>query len=45
MLEAAANGLGSVAVGAFYENEVSGALKLPKGWAPYLIVPVGVPAK
>jgi hypothetical protein len=24
---------------------VSGALKLPKGWAPYLIVPVGLPAK
>jgi SagB-type dehydrogenase family enzyme len=44
MLEAAACGLGSVAIGAFDEREVSRALKLPKGWDPYLIVPVGVPA-
>jgi SagB-type dehydrogenase family enzyme len=34
MLEAAALGWGSVAV-----------LKLPKGWEPYLIVPVGMPAR
>jgi SagB-type dehydrogenase family enzyme len=45
MLEAAALGWGSVAVGAFHDREVSEALKLPKGWAPYLIVPVGMPAK
>jgi len=45
MLEAAALGLGSTAVGAFQEKEVAKALKLPKGWDPYLIVPVGVPAK
>jgi SagB-type dehydrogenase family enzyme len=45
MLEAAALGLGSVAVGAFKEKEVARALGLPKGWDPYLIMPVGVPAK
>lgn len=45
MLEAAALGLGSVAVGAFREKDVGKALKLPKGLDPYLIVPVGVPAK
>jgi SagB-type dehydrogenase family enzyme len=45
MLEAAALGLGSTAVGAFSEKETSRALKLPKGWDPYLIVPVGVPSK
>lgn len=45
MLEAAALGLGSVAVGAFSEKEVRKTLKLPKGWDPYLIVPVGVPSK
>jgi SagB-type dehydrogenase family enzyme len=45
MLEAAALGLGSVAVGAFHEKDVSKTLRLPKGTDPYLIVPVGVPAK
>jgi SagB-type dehydrogenase family enzyme len=45
MLEAAALGLGSVAVGAFSEKEVRKTLRLPKGWDPYLIVPVGVPSK
>jgi len=45
MLEAAALGLGSVAVGAFREKDVSKALRLTKGSDPYLIVPVGVPAK
>ena len=45
MLEAVALGLGSVAVGAFSEKEVRKTLKLPKGWDPYLIVPVGVPSK
>jgi SagB-type dehydrogenase family enzyme len=45
MLEAAALGWGSVAVGAFRDDAVKEALKLPKGWEPYLIVPVGMPAK
>ncbi len=45
MLEAAALGLGSVAVGAFSEKEVRKTLDLPKGWDPYLIVPVGFPSK
>jgi SagB-type dehydrogenase family enzyme len=45
MLEAAANGFGSVAVGAFREKTVSDILKLPDGWDSYLIVPVGAPAK
>lgn len=45
MLEAAALGFGSVAVGAFSEKEVRKTLRLPKGWDPYLIVPVGVPSK
>jgi len=45
MLEAAALGWGSVAVGAFRDREVSEALELPRGWEPYLIVPVGMPAK
>jgi len=45
MLEAAALGLGSTAVGAFSEKEVSRTLRLPKGWDPYLIVPVGFPSK
>ncbi|UCF06489.1 MAG: SagB/ThcOx family dehydrogenase [bacterium] len=44
MLQAAAMGLGSVPVGAFEEDEVAEVLDLPKGWIPYLIVPVGVPA-
>jgi len=45
MLEAAALGWGSVAVGAFYEDRVSRALQLPKELTPYLIVPVGVPSR
>jgi SagB-type dehydrogenase family enzyme len=45
MLEAAALGLGSVAVGAFAEDKVRTSLELPKGWDPYLIVPVGIPSK
>ncbi len=45
MLQAAALGLGSVAVGAFEEDEVSKVLDLPDDWAPYLIVPVGYPVE
>ena len=45
MLEAAALGWGSVAVGAFYEDRVSRALQLPEELTPYLIVPVGVPSR
>lgn len=45
MLQAAALGLGSVAVGAFYEDDIKKVLDLPRGWEPYLIVPVGVPAE
>lgn len=45
MLQAVALGLGSVAVGAFDEDEVAGILGLPDGWTPYLIVPVGAPAR
>ena len=43
MLEAAALGLGSVAIGAFHDNKVKKVLALPEDWEPYLIVPVGVP--
>lgn len=45
MLEAAALGLGSVAVGAYHDDKVSKVLELPEDWEPYLIVPVGVPAE
>lgn len=45
MLEAAALGLGSVAIGAYYDDKVSKVLELPADWEPYLIVPVGVPAE
>ncbi len=45
MLEAAALGLGSVAIGAYHDDRVSKVLELPSEWEPYLIVPVGVPAE
>jgi SagB-type dehydrogenase family enzyme len=44
MLEAAALGWGSTAVGAFRDDEVRDILELPKGWEAFLIVPIGVPA-
>jgi SagB-type dehydrogenase family enzyme len=44
MLEAAALGLGSVAIGAYYDDDVNEVLGLQKGCEAYLIVPVGVPA-
>lgn len=45
MLKAVAQGWGGVAVGAFDDEDVSRVLDLPKGWRPYLIVPVGKPAR
>jgi SagB-type dehydrogenase family enzyme len=43
MLQVAALGLGSVAVSAFSDEEVSGVLSLPEGCEPSLIIPVGYP--
>lgn len=43
MLQAVAMGLGSVAVGAFSDEEVSGVLSLPEGCEPSLVIPVGYP--
>jgi SagB-type dehydrogenase family enzyme len=40
-LQATAMGLGSVTVGAFYDEEVSRLLNLPKGEEPLYIIPVG----
>jgi nitroreductase len=45
MLAAAALGLGSVWVGAFREQEVSGALNLPGSVSPVALLPVGYPAE
>ena len=45
MLVAHENGLGTVWVGAFREEEVCDILKLPKNLRPVAIVPVGYPAK
>jgi SagB-type dehydrogenase family enzyme len=43
MLQAAALGLGSVPVGAFWDDEVHEVLDLPGEWVVLLVVPVGVP--
>ncbi len=43
MLQAVALELGSVAVGAFSDREVSDILSLPEGCEPALIIPVGYP--
>jgi SagB-type dehydrogenase family enzyme len=43
MLQAAALGLGSVAIGAYDDKEVSAILHLPKEWDVFLMVPVGKP--
>ncbi len=43
MLQAAALGLGSVPVGAFWDDEVHEVLELPAEWVALLVVPVGVP--
>ncbi len=45
MLQAAALGLGSVAVGAYDDKEISKILSLPKEWDVFLMVPVGKPAE
>lgn len=45
MLVAHENGLGTVWVGAFREEEVFDLLNLPKNLRPVAIVPVGYPAK
>jgi SagB-type dehydrogenase family enzyme len=45
MLQAAALGLGSVAIGAYDDGEVSAILSLPKEWEVFLMVPVGVPSE
>jgi nitroreductase len=45
MLVAHENGLGTVWVGAFIEEEVSELLSLPENLRPVAIVPVGYPSK
>lgn len=45
MLVAAENGLGSVWVGAFKENEVAAVLGLPQHLRPVAIVPIGRPSR
>lgn len=45
MLVACENGLGTVWVGAFREEEVSKILNLPKYLRPVAIVPIGYPAR
>jgi nitroreductase len=45
MLVAHENGLGTVWVGAFREEEVFGLLNLPQNLRPVAIVPVGYPVK
>ena len=45
MLQAAALGLGSVAIGAYDDKEVSNILSLPKEWDVFLMVPIGKPAE
>ena len=45
MLQAAALGLGSVAIGAYDDKEVSTILYLPEEWVVFLMVPVGKPVE
>ena len=44
-LQAVALGLGSVPVGAFYDEQVRRVLSLPKNEQPLYIIPVGYPAE
>ncbi len=44
-LEATALGLGTVAIGAFYDNQVREILGLPPNYHPLYVMPVGVPVK
>lgn len=45
MLVAFENGLGTVWVGSFRENEVAGILDLPENLRPVVLVPVGYPSR
>ncbi|HJX69587.1 MAG TPA: SagB/ThcOx family dehydrogenase [Dehalococcoidia bacterium] len=44
-LEAVSLGLGSVPIGAFYDEQVQRVLSLPKNEQPLYIIPVGYPAE
>ncbi len=44
-LEATALGLGTVAIGAFYDDQVREILGLPSNYHPLYVMPVGVPVK
>ncbi len=44
-LEATALGLGTVAIGAFYDDQVREILGLPPNYHPLYVMPVGVPVK
>ncbi len=44
-LQAVSLGLGSVVVGAFYDEEVTSILKLPKGFQPLYLISIGHPAR
>jgi len=44
-LQAVALGLGSVPIGAFYDEQVQRVLSLPKNQQPLYIIPVGYPAE
>ena len=41
-LKCAAYNLGTVTVGAFYENDVSTVIDLPSGFKPIYIMPIGL---
>jgi SagB-type dehydrogenase family enzyme len=43
LLQATGMGLGGTPVGAFDDERLSEVLRLPKGWQPMYVLPVGVP--
>jgi SagB-type dehydrogenase family enzyme len=43
LLQAVALGLGAVVIGAFYDDQVTAALRLPQGEVPLYLIPVGHP--
>jgi SagB-type dehydrogenase family enzyme len=45
LLQAVALGLGAVVVGAFYDEQVAAALRLPEDEEPLYLIPVGHPAQ